>query len=167
MKMKNEGVTAELRRDFLTTICVAFGGLAGAIMTFPVIGFFLAPLLRKLPSEWRAVGPIDNFPVGQMVLVSYVDPSPLPWSGTTATSAAYVHRVTETAWEAFSIHCTHLGCPVRWLPDAKLFMCPCHGGVYYANGSVAAGPPPRHLVHIDLRQRAGEVELRTIPIPIT
>jgi menaquinol-cytochrome c reductase iron-sulfur subunit len=24
---------------------------------------------------------------------------------------------------AFSINCTHLGCPVRWLPDANLFMC--------------------------------------------
>ena len=46
---------------------------------------------------------------------------------------------------AFRINCTHLGCPVRWLPDARLFMCPCHGGVYYANGERASGPPPRGL----------------------
>jgi hypothetical protein len=24
-------------------------------------------------------------------------------------------------------------------------MCPCHGGVYYANGERASGPPPRGL----------------------
>ncbi|MGA1090126.1 MAG: ubiquinol-cytochrome c reductase iron-sulfur subunit, partial [Candidatus Nanopelagicales bacterium] len=39
----------------------------------------------------------------------------------------------------------HLGCPVRWFPQSRLFMCPCHGGVYYEDGSRASGPPPRSL----------------------
>jgi hypothetical protein len=38
--------------------------------------------------------------------------------------------------------------------------------VYYADGSVAAGPP-RHLVHIDVRERDGQAEVLTIPVPIT
>ena len=28
---------------------------------------------------------------------------------------------------------------------AQLFFCPCHGGAYYADGNVAAGPPQRAL----------------------
>ena len=56
---------------------------------------------------------------------------------------------------------------MRWVPDAELFMCPCHGGVYYKDGKVAAGPPPRPLSRYPVRVRAGNVEVRTMPIPIT
>ena len=44
-----------------------------------------------------------------------------------------------------AVNCAHLGCPVSWFPQSGLFMCPCHGGVYYANGDRASGPPPRGL----------------------
>ncbi len=40
----------------------------------------------------------------------------------------------------FAVNCAHLGCPVAWFPQSGLFMCPCHGGVYYANGERASGP---------------------------
>jgi Rieske Fe-S protein len=30
-------------------------------------------------------------------------------------------------------------------------MCPCHGGVYYANGEHASGPPPRGMFHCQWR----------------
>jgi Rieske Fe-S protein len=36
---------------------------------------------------------------------------------------------------------------VSWFPQSGLFMCPCHGGVYYSNGERASGPPPRGLFH--------------------
>jgi len=42
-----------------------------------------------------------------------------------------------------AVNCAHLGCPVEWFQESGLFMCPCHGGVYYANGERASGPPPR------------------------
>ena len=56
---------------------------------------------------------------------------------------------------AFSVNCAHLGCPVRWLREAHLFMCPCHGGVYYEDGRVAAGPaaPSAHPVPGARRRR--------------
>ena len=68
---------------------------------------------------------------------------------------------------AFSVNCTHLGCPVRWLQDADLFMCPCHGGVYYFDGTVAAGPPPKPLIRYDVRTANDQVEIKTMAIPIT
>ena len=48
-------------------------------------------------------------------------------------------------FQIFAINCAHLGCPVRWFPQSNLFMCPCHGGAYYADGARASGPPERGL----------------------
>ena len=42
-------------------------------------------------------------------------------------------------------HCTHLGCPVRWIEEKREILCPCHGGIYDLNGYVIGGPPPRGL----------------------
>jgi len=52
---------------------------------------------------------------------------------------------------AMSATCTHLGCQVQWIAKEKKFRCPCHGGVYGADGTVLAGPPPRPLATIDAR----------------
>ena len=90
----------------------------------------------------------------------------MPWSGVSARTAAWLRRDSESAFTAFSLNCTHLGCPVRWFADSKLFLCPCHGGVYNADGSVAAGPPPKPLGRYPARVRDGQVEILTSPIPI-
>ena len=84
-----------------------------------------------------------------------------------ARTAAWLRRESDDRFIAFSVNCTHLGCPVRWLPDANLFMCPCHGGVYYGDGTVAAGPPPHPLPRYPVRVREGQVEILTSPLPIT
>jgi hypothetical protein len=34
---------------------------------------------------------------------------------------------------------------VRWFAQSRLFMCPCHGGAYYEDGTRASGPPERGL----------------------
>jgi Rieske Fe-S protein len=41
--------------------------------------------------------------------------------------------------------CAHLGCPVRWMSDKQLYLCPCHGGLYDINGGWVGGPPPRGM----------------------
>jgi nitrite reductase/ring-hydroxylating ferredoxin subunit len=93
--------------------------------------------------------------------------SPLPpQAGVTAKRAAWLRRTAEQEFVAFSVNCAHLGCPVRWLEGARLFMCPCHGGVYYEDGRGAAGPPPHGLTRYPIRIRDGEVEISTQPMPI-
>jgi menaquinol-cytochrome c reductase iron-sulfur subunit len=155
------------RRSFLTKLSVIVGGLGAALVGVPVVGFLLAPLLRRTPEFWRPVGPIDQFKVGETTLVRFLDPSPLPWAGVTANTAAWLRRENEQQFAAFAVNCTHLGCPVRWLPDAQLFMCPCHGGVFYQDGQVAAGPPPKPLNRYNVRVNAGQVEILAGPVPIT
>jgi len=88
-------------------------------------------------------------------------------AGVTAKAGAWLRREAAEKFTAFSVHCTHLGCPVRWIPGANLFMCPCHGGVYYRDGTVAAGPPPRPLFRYDVRLVRGRVQIRASAVPIT
>ncbi|PTY04641.1 (2Fe-2S)-binding protein [Opitutaceae bacterium EW11] len=155
------------RRRFLTWLSVGLGGVCAALVGIPVVGFVLAPLLRKPAGQWRTVGKAADFAIGKTVNVVFEDPSPLPWAGVTARAAAWVRRESDERFIAFSVHCTHLGCPVRWMHDANLFLCPCHGGVYYQDGTVAAGPPPRPLFRYDVRVMNGEVQVKADAIPIT
>lgn len=154
------------RRRFLSRISIALSACAAAVVGVPVIGFLLSPLTRKPPRQWRAVGSVDAFKVGETVSVYFDDASPLPWSGVSARTAAWLRRDDANSFTAFSVNCTHLGCPVRWFADPKLFLCPCHGGVYNADGSVAAGPPPKPLGRYPARVRNGQVEILTSPIPL-
>lgn len=155
------------RRRFLARLSLGLGGVAAALVGAPIVGFLLAPLFRQPPAVWRAVGAVDQFTVGQTVLVSFEDASPLPWSGVSAKTGAWLRRDDQQTFTAFAVNCTHLGCPVRWLEAAELFMCPCHGGVYNAQGTNVAGPPPKPLAHYAVRVQNGQVEIETAPVPIT
>jgi menaquinol-cytochrome c reductase iron-sulfur subunit len=154
------------RRKFLTQLSVAFGGLTGVVIAAPVVAFIVAPLFQPTPIVWRPVGALNTFKVGETVQVSFDDSSPVPWAGITAKTAAWLRRVDENNFTCFAVNCSHLGCPVTWLPGARLFMCPCHGGVYYEDGKVAAGPPPQSLFTYDTRINNGQVEVRATGVPI-
>jgi menaquinol-cytochrome c reductase iron-sulfur subunit len=154
------------RRQLLGRMSIGIGLAGGAAISAPGVSFIVAPMFRKTPLEWRPVGRVEDFKVGETVNVVFVDASPLPWAGVTSKAAAWLRRVKEDEFVAFSVHCAHLGCPVRWLAEAHLFMCPCHGGVYDEDGEVAAGPPPHALSRYAVRVRDGVVEIETDPIPI-
>ena len=158
---------AELsRRRLLARLSVGAGGVGAVILVVPTAGFILAPFFERNPEVWRSIGKVESFKIGETTDVDYEDASPLPWAGVTARSAAWLRRVDADTFIAFSINCTHLGCPVRWLAQANLFMCPCHGGVYYQDGAVAAGPPPLPLPRYPVRVVNGVVQIQTSPIPI-
>ncbi len=153
------------RRRFLSRLSLILSSITAAMIAIPSVGFLLG--LRKTPQIWRSIGKLEDYQTGRTVRVSFEDSSPLPWSGVTAKTAAWLRRVSEQQFVAFSVDCTHLGCPVRWLQDAELFMCPCHGGVFYSDGRVASGPPPRPLTQYPVRVENGMVEILTSPLPIT
>jgi len=155
------------RRRFLSAVSIAAGCAGAALIGIPVAGFLLAPLFEGIGRKWRGVGPVDKFDKGSTVEVTFSDASSVPWAGVTGKTGAWLRHQPDGSFVAFAINCTHLGCPVRWLADAELFMCPCHGGVYYMDGTVAAGPPPRPLVKYPVRVRDGLVEILTSPTPIT
>jgi menaquinol-cytochrome c reductase iron-sulfur subunit len=159
------GKACEERRRFLAALSVGIGSVAGVSLLVPWTGLFVTPLIRTDPTVWRDVGAADDFPVGRTLLVNYRDPEPLPWAGYSARNAAWVRRDDENEFLAFTTYCTHVGCAVRWEEGASLFLCPCHGGAFHADGSVAAGPPPRPLDRYPIRVRDGRVEIRAERVP--
>jgi menaquinol-cytochrome c reductase iron-sulfur subunit len=162
---RGEALSPE-RRRFMGRLSIALSAIAATIVGIPVVGFILGPIIAPEKDVWRAVGAVDSFKAGETVKVSFLDPSPMAWAGVTALTAAWLRRLEAGSFVAFAINCAHLGCPVRWLPKADLFMCPCHGGVYYADGSVAAGPPPHGLFKYPVRVRDGQVEILASAVPI-
>ena len=154
------------RRRFFEKLSIALVGFCAAVVGIPLVGFIIAPLFRKPPENWVTVGKVNDFQIGKTVSVTVIDSSPLPWAGVTAKNAVWLRREDKSNFIAFSANCTHLGCPVRWMEGADLFMCPCHGGVYYRDGQVAAGPPPHPLFRYDVRVENGEVKMKSVVVPI-
>ena len=152
------------RRSFLGRISLALSGLAAAVVSVPIIAYLLSPLLEPTPDEWRDLGLVQNFGIGQTVEVAYDEPSSLPWAGQTSRTAVWLRRTGQSNFTAYGLNCTHLGCPVNWRAAAELFLCPCHGGVYYADGSVAGGPPPQRLTTYDVQVVDGRVQILTKPV---
>ncbi|HEX2911821.1 MAG TPA: Rieske (2Fe-2S) protein [Chloroflexia bacterium] len=155
------------RRKFLRRLSYAVGGVGVIIAAVPIAGFIFGEVFKSKPEVWREVGALDEFKPGKTVEVTFTNSNPLPWGGGVTKSAAWLQRSEDGSILVFSINCTHLGCPVDWVEAAKLFLCPCHGGVYYQNGNVAAGPPPRGLIRYQVRIRDGKVEIETSNVPLT
>ncbi len=47
----------------------------------------------------------------------------------------------EADFIALSSTCPHLGCQVHWEANNNRYFCPCHNGVFDADGTPTAGPP--------------------------
>lgn len=155
------------RRKFLSRLSLILSSIIAVLIAIPVVGSLLKPLLTRESAKWRDVGAAEEFEVGKVELVEFRGPQHRPWADKTKKQAAWLKRESKKEFVAFSINCTHLGCPVRWESDPKMFFCPCHGGVFHKDGSVAAGPPPKDLYRHSVRMRNGRVEVQTAPVPIT
>ncbi len=148
------------RRWLLVKIGLAFNALIGVVIAIPVVKYLLSPIAGgQAHNSWVSLGAIDKFPVGETRLATFTNPSRRPWDGMTDGVPCWVRRTAADQFTVFAINCAHLGCPVRWFPQSQLFMCPCHGGVYYADGSRASGPPERGLFTYDSRISAGQLEI--------
>lgn len=153
------------RRNFLFKLGVALNVVAAALVGIPVIGYILGPVRRRAAQDWIRLGPLQSFPEGQTRLATYQNPFRVGWDGATANIPCWVRRISSEKLQVFAINCAHLGCPVRWFAQSRLFMCPCHGGVYYEDGSRASGPPPRGLFEYEYEIRDGQLWVRGGQIP--
>jgi cytochrome b6-f complex iron-sulfur subunit len=52
---------------------------------------------------------------------------------------------------ALSRVCTHLGCLVQYDRETGRLLCPCHAGLFDAEGKVLSGPPTRALSKVPVR----------------
>jgi menaquinol-cytochrome c reductase iron-sulfur subunit len=139
--------------------------IAGALISIPIIGFVISAVIKRAGPTWISLGPVDQFKVGTTRMVAYGNPYRIPADGQTAHIPCWVKRNSEQDFKVFAVNCTHLGCPVRWFEQSKLFLCPCHGGAFYEDGSHAAGPPPRGLYEYAFKIEKGELSIKAGVLP--
>jgi len=153
------------RRGFLFKLGLALNLIGGVLVGIPLVGYVFAPARRLSRQSWIELGAVSKFPAGQTRLATYDNPFRVEWDGASSKVACWVRHLEAEQFQVFAINCAHLGCPVRWFPQSRLFMCPCHGGAYYEDGSRASGPPPRGLYEYEYRVRDGRLWVRGGQLP--
>jgi Rieske Fe-S protein len=154
------------RRWLLLTVGAFFNAVVGVAVAVPVVKYLLSPIKSDdTYKSWVSLGSVNTFPVGETRLAKFTNPVSLAWDGETDRVACWVRRVSAKEFQVFAINCAHLGCPVRWFPQSGLFMCPCHGGAYYADGSRASGPPERGLFTYDTKIVNGALQINAGQMP--
>jgi menaquinol-cytochrome c reductase iron-sulfur subunit len=156
------------RRSLLVKLGLLLNGAVGAALAVPIVRYLMSPLTRERRSgyeSWIRLGTIGDFPAGQTRFATYRNPVVNPSDGQTADVACWVRNVDGEKFQVFAINCAHLGCPVRWFPQSELFMCPCHGGAYYQDGSRASGPPERGLFEYEHKIQNGELLIKAGVLP--
>ncbi len=174
-----EPLPAYTRSRFLEATTIGLGAAIGAVVTIPVLGFTVLPSFMDVESSEADLGPIDNFPEGEYVIATYLAN---PKAGEVSRRTAFVRNngLTDADEPSFTIlysRCVHLGCPVQ--PNgpidesatkkvggvelrpvlAQSFGCPCHGGLYDAEGNRRAGPPVRSLDRYTYSIKTGRLVL--------
>src|ERR1700677_3846854 len=155
------------RRVFLFKLSLLLNGAVGAVLAVPILGYLLGPALKKNSSEDSGInlGPLSNFPEGEPRLVDFRNPVTAPWDGQTGNIPCWVRHLSGNDFRVFAINCAHLGYPVRWFAQSRLFLCPCHGGAYYEDGSRASGPPERGLFTYTHKIIAGSLMISAGKMP--
>jgi Rieske Fe-S protein len=158
--------TGMSRRWFLLGLGAVFNGVVGSFLLAPIVRYLLSPVKGDSAyKSWVSLGLLDKYPVGETRIATFVNPFRREWDGETAGVACYVRRTAADKFQVFAVNCAHLGCPVRWFPQSQLFMCPCHGGAYYADGARASGPPERGLFTYEYKIVGGELHIDAGQMP--
>lgn len=156
------------RRSILLKLGIGFNAAVGAALALPVLRYLFSSVIRQRRrgyDAWLSLGPLEQFPEGQTRLATYRQPNAGASDGETANVPCWVRRIAGENFQIFAINCAHLGCPVRWFPQSNLFMCPCHGGVYYQDGSRASGPPERGLFVYNYKVEQGALFIKAGEMP--
>jgi Rieske Fe-S protein len=156
------------RRTFFQWLTYGLGAVAALAAGVPILGYFLGS--RRRTADWVPLGPVSTFTANETRLVTFDNPLRQPWDGVVSQTGVFVRyegkdEKQQDQFLLLAVNCAHLGCPVSWFPQSGLFMCPCHGGVYYATGERASGPPPRGLFHCTWRVRGGQLEVQAPHYP--
>ncbi len=156
------------RRALLMKLGILLNGLVAMVLAVPIVRFFFSSVTRGRGNgyrSWVSLGSVNQFPEGETRLATFRNPYVTPTDGKTVDTACWVRRIQADQLQVFAINCAHLGCPVRWFPQSGLFLCPCHGGVYYRDGSRAAGPPERGMFEYPNKVEDGVVWIQAGELP--
>lgn len=137
------------RRDFMKATVYFVGGIVGAAVGIPAVGYLISPALEGGAKEgWVPIGKLADMPeIGKPYPFSFTRVQVNGWERTATSHGGFVIRKSETPDDLVIINsrCTHLSCTVNWKEDEGVFLCPCHDARFSTEGAVLGGPPPRPL----------------------
>jgi menaquinol-cytochrome c reductase iron-sulfur subunit len=137
------------RRDFMKVSVYFVGGIVGATVGLPAVGYLIDPALGGVAKEaWIPVGKLADMPeIGKPYPFSFTRVQVNGWERTATSQGGFIIRKSESPDDLVILNsrCTHLSCTVNWKEDAGVFLCPCHDASFDAEGAVLDGPPPRPL----------------------
>jgi Rieske Fe-S protein len=153
------------RRRFLTVLGKSAVGLVSVGVILAAVRYVYPPSRRwlrwpRIVAPFQTITAIDTLPLGEWKLfpiASAEDEIPPP------KRSVWVLREGDKASEfrVLSATCTHAGCQVAWKSARKLFVCPCHGGTFEADGNCKSGPPQRALSAVDYQVKEGQLLVRS------
>jgi menaquinol-cytochrome c reductase iron-sulfur subunit len=154
------------RRRFLGWVMGIGGAVTATLLSIPLVRFALFPIFAgSSGARWSGLGTADQFsslsnPVRKTISVMQA----AGWQEGTSEKAIYVTQGNRTGSlggvEVLTAVCPHLGCEVQWEAGEQTFYCPCHGSKFARDGKYIAGPAPRGMDTLPLRQRDGQLEVR-------
>lgn len=155
------------RRRFFGVVTQLVIAAISLIMAIPGIGYFVAPLRRRARNSGDGpslsdAGLLADMPIGKWRLQSLEVVHQDGWKKSRVRHAIWVRRQGEgeEGITVLSSICPHLGCPINWHTDPSQFICPCHGGIFAADGRQIGGPPPRPMDPLTFEVRAGRLWVR-------
>lgn len=154
------------RRRFLQRCTDVLLAVIGLLIAVPSLGYLAAPLWRRrtgqTPGALTDLGSLDAVPLGEWKLLSLEVVHQDGWTKTRQKHSVWVRRngSEEKDISILSPICPHLGCPISWIAERSEFLCPCHGGIFDAEGRRRAGPPPRRMDPLPYEVRNGRLWVR-------
>ncbi|MGE5250901.1 MAG: ubiquinol-cytochrome c reductase iron-sulfur subunit [Bacteroidota bacterium] len=148
------------RRDLMKAAIISIGGLIGASIGLPAIGYIVGPALKQTTETWIRLGSVKKVELDNPTLFKATIETQTGWIDTQEEISAYVLTENGEDFVALSNICTHLGCRVRWIAADGKFYCPCHNGVFAKDGSVVSGPPPRPLDRFETKVEDGTLYIK-------
>lgn len=162
----DERAAASARRRFLSWSTGVIASLVAAALGVPILGYAIAPALRRENRPWADAGSLAALTMGQPTKVEYFIERRDGWIETTNLRSAWVIRQTDDSLVVYDPRCTHLGCPITWDVQTQRFYSPCHNGVFAIDGAVISGPPPRPLDRYSGRLQNSRVLIREEAPPV-
>jgi menaquinol-cytochrome c reductase iron-sulfur subunit len=146
------------RRKLMARGAGVIAAVVSALVGVPIIGYLLEPTIgEREPVVWRRVAALADIPTGEPTAYYVAFPQAGPPGTPPLLTLVWVYKLADGALFTLSASCTHMQCLVHWQPDLHQYLCPCHGGLYVADGTNVGGPPPRPLRPYPHVIQAGDV----------
>ncbi|KPP97332.1 arsenate reductase (azurin) small subunit [Marinobacter sp. HL-58] len=155
------------RRRFLAGSGATVAGAGAALVWSPAQASESNPQPGKVMLDYpqTTISKAGDLKVGQPVSFSYPD---------TSSPCALVKTGRKTQGGigpdedivAYSILCTHMGCPVNYSAEERTFKCPCHFSVFDSelNGQMVSGQATENLPRILLSYRDSDDSIEAVGV---